>query len=107
MDAENRDWGTWKYFNSVGTRVPADWSQNPLEAGHLKKGGDAETGHPEVLNDTGASASKDQLGALFQTKKNLLLYFIILTGLSISLARKIHIVLLFIGIRRIPCGLAK
>lgn len=64
-------------------------------------------GHTEVLPGTGASASKDQLGALFPNKKNLLPYFIILTGLSILLAREIHIALLFIGIRRIPCRLAK
>lgn len=39
-------------------------------------------GHTEVLPGTGASALKDQLGVLFPNKKNLLPYFIILTGLS-------------------------
>ena len=41
-------------------------------------------GHVEVLVDTGASSSKDQLDVLFQNKKNQLPYFIILNGLSID-----------------------
>lgn len=39
-------------------------------------------GHTEVLTGTGESSPKDQLGALFQNKENLLPYFILLTGLS-------------------------
>lgn len=65
-------------------RVPADQSHNQPEAGHLKEAGDAKiVCHTEVLTDTGASSSKGQSGALFQSKKNPLPYFIILTGLSI------------------------
>lgn len=80
VDAEDRDWGTWRYFNSLHTRRQPD---SP-EAGRGKEADGANAGHIEVLVDTGASSSKDQLDALFQNKKNQLPYFIILYGLSID-----------------------